>query len=85
MSAPMSPAALKRSQWKFVAHLNMGRVHITQHEAVDFPGFVVSRAYDRRADTTTRTFLVAGDKREFTNLREAGHAWNQLHANQEAA
>ncbi len=74
----MTSRTIHASHWTFVAHMNLGRTHISNYESVDFPGFIVSKAWDRKERKTTRTFFVTGDWREFATLHEAGKAWNDL-------
>lgn len=73
----ITPATLHAAKWRFVVHLNMGRVHVTNWACVDFPGLAVSDSYDRKARRTTRTFFVDGDAREFDHLHDAARAWNE--------
>jgi hypothetical protein len=75
----ITPATLRTSKWRFVMHLNMGRVHVTNRECVDFEGLTLSDSYDRKMRTTTRTFFVAGDTREFETVQDAARAWNDQH------
>jgi hypothetical protein len=72
----ITPKGLKAALWQTCFHACLsGGGSILNKECLDFPGLVVSSSWSRKAGNS-RTFYVAGDKREFSTIQDAAKAWN---------